>query len=98
MTLTPSNCVGRLLPEKSEPVQVRVVADRFEPRMVIQVPGAMPGRKLAPLTTPPEAMKGPLGMPLFTNTHAAPAPSLSPSPPTMTVFPLVWQGSAGDRR
>src|ERR1039458_4021783 len=92
MTLTPSNCVGRLLPKKSALVQLRVVADRFTPWIEIQVPGAIPGRKLAPFTTPLEEMEGPVGISVVTNTQAAPELALpllvlSPTPPTRAVFP-----------
>src|SRR5438105_3975225 len=50
LILTPSSCVGRLLPEKSELFHGRVVPVRFEPLMVIQAPSPTPGTELAPLT------------------------------------------------
>src|ERR1039458_8123995 len=92
MTLTPSNCVGRLLPKKSALVQLRVTEDRLTPWIEIQVPGAIPGRKLAPFTTPIEEMEGPVEIAGFTNTQAAPSLplellALSPTPPTRAVFP-----------
>src|ERR1017187_1957315 len=58
--------------------------DRFVPLMVIQVPGAIPGRKLAPFTTPPEAMEEMTGG--IANAHAAPTPLLSQGPPKMAVL------------
>src|ERR1039458_2990263 len=92
MTLTPSNCVGRLLPKKSALVQLRVTEDRLTPWIEIQVPGAIPGRKLAPFTTPLEEMEGPGGISVVTNTPAAPLLALpiilwSPGPPTIAVVP-----------
>ena len=52
VTETPSRCVGSLLSRKSLPVQDRVVADKFAPKMEIHAPGEMPGWKLAAFTTP----------------------------------------------
>jgi hypothetical protein len=59
VTLTPSTFVGRLFPAKSEKAQLRVVVDKFAPVMETQAPGAIPGRKLAPLTTPTDEIVGP---------------------------------------
>src|SRR5579862_3178752 len=92
VTLTPSSCVGRLFPKKSELPQTRVVPDRVEPRIVIQLPGPIPERKLAPFTT--ELTVGIAGPRGFTNTHAAPIPPLSKGPPSMAVVPSADNATA----
>src|ERR1035441_5800654 len=97
-TLTPSKLVGRL-PFTMALDHVSVVGERLVPWIVIQVSDVMLGWKLTPLT---KALPGWKLAPFTTaeitdaivpapgdrvNTHAAPAPPLSPGPPRMAVFP-----------
>jgi len=52
LTRTPSSSVGSLPSTISSARQKRVVGARFSPKMLTQPPAAIPGTKLAPLSTP----------------------------------------------